>query len=48
MRECGLIQDGRIGACRVMKMKAMDVIVVSCAMACELCPGCRTMPLKSY
>lgn len=48
MRECGLIQDGRIGECRVMRVKAMDVIEVSCQMACELCPACPTMPMKGY
>lgn len=48
MRERGLIQDGRIGECRVMRMKAMDVIEVSCEMAREICPACPTMPIRSY
>ncbi|MFA5193133.1 MAG: AAC(3) family N-acetyltransferase [Verrucomicrobiia bacterium] len=48
MRERGLIQDGRIGECRVMRMKAMDVIDVACEMVREICPACRTMPTKSY
>jgi aminoglycoside 3-N-acetyltransferase len=48
IRERGLIQDGRIGECRVMRMKAMDVIGVSYEMAQELCPTCPTMPMKSY
>ena len=46
MRERGLIQDGQIGACRVMRMKALDVIEVTRGMVRELCPDCRTRPLK--
>ncbi len=48
MRERGLIQDGRIGECRVMRMKAMDVIEVTCEIVREICPACRTMPRESY
>ena len=47
MRERGLIQDGRIGECHVMRMKAMDVIDVASEMVREICPTCRTMPLKT-
>ena len=46
MRERGLIQDGQIGACRVMRMQAMDVIDVTGEMVREICPTCRVMPLK--
>lgn len=48
MRERGLIQDGRIGECRVMRMKAMDVIEVTSEMAREICPACPTLPMQSY
>lgn len=48
MRERGLIQDGQIGECRVMRMKTMDVIDVTSEMVRQLCPACRTMPRKSY
>lgn len=48
MRKRGLIQDGRIGECHVMRMKAMDVIEVTCEMVRELCPACPTMPMKTY
>lgn len=46
MRERGLIQDGRISECRVMRMKAMDVVDISYEMAREICPTCPTMPMK--
>lgn len=46
MRERGLIQDGQIGACHVMRMKAMEVIDVTREMVRAICPGCTTMPLK--
>ena len=47
MRGRALIQDGRIGPCHVMRMKAMDVIHVTREMVRGLCPACPTMPMKS-
>jgi aminoglycoside 3-N-acetyltransferase len=44
LRERGVIQDGRIGPCAVMRMKAMDVIDVTIGMTRELCPRCSTRP----
>jgi aminoglycoside N3'-acetyltransferase len=44
MREKQLIQDGQIGACRVMRMRAIDVVDVGYQMTQELCPRCPTMP----
>ncbi len=48
LRERGMIQDGRIGPCPVMQMKAMDVVDVACEMARELCPACPTLPVIIY
>lgn len=45
IRERGLIADGRIGPCHVMRMRAQDVIDISFEMARELCPRCPTLPL---
>ena len=45
MRERGLIADGQVGRCHVMRMRAQDVIDVTYEMTQELCPRCPTMPL---
>ncbi|MBM3888662.1 MAG: AAC(3) family N-acetyltransferase, partial [Verrucomicrobia bacterium] len=47
LRELGQIQDGQIGPCRVMRMRAMDVVDVGYAMTREICPNCPTMPYQT-
>jgi aminoglycoside 3-N-acetyltransferase len=46
IRERGLIQDGWIGPCHIMRMKAMEVIEATGDMVREVCPACQTMPLQ--
>lgn len=45
MRERGMIRDGAIGAARVMRMKALDVVETAYELTAVLCPGCPARPM---